>query len=206
MLMAKTKRSSEGQAGKPTGKKTLSSVAEGKLSSGLYAFIARHPLFEGLGTRQLEALADLTMETRFVPGEYLFRRQDPANRFYLILEGKVELELASTKDGMRVIQMAGPGDCLGLTWLFEPYSFHLSARTVEPTRAIFFYGTKLRQRCEDDHDLGYEIVKRVAEAAIQRLSAFQQNFQQRTASSEKLGSFLVSDANEAASLRKQPRI
>jgi CRP-like cAMP-binding protein len=154
----------------------------------------------------LEALADLTMETRFVPGEYLFRRQDPANRFYLILEGKVELELASTKDGMRVIQMAGPGDCLGLTWLFEPYSFHLSARTVEPTRAIFFYGTKLRQRCEDDHDLGYEIVKRVAEAAIQRLSAFQQNFQQRTASSEKLGSFLVSDANEAASLRKQPRI
>jgi CRP-like cAMP-binding protein len=204
--MAKTKRSSERKAGKPPGGKTLSSVTEEKLSSGLYAFIARHPLFKGLNARQLEALADLTMETRFTPGEYLFRRQDPANRFYLILEGKVEMELASTRDGMRVIQMAGPGDYLGWSWLFEPYSFHLSARTVEPTRAIFFYGTMLRQRCEDDHDFGYEIVKRVAEAAIQRLTAFQQNFQQLTVDRERQASFPVLNLNEAVGLRKQPRI
>lgn len=204
--MGKTKLSLERKAGKPFWKKNSRDPAGGRLSSSLYELIAKHPLFDGLNARQLGVLADLAMETQFAPGEYIFRRQDPANRFYLILEGRIELELASTRDGMKVIQMAGPGDYLGWAWLFEPYSFYLSARTVDPTKAIFFYGTMLRQRCEDDHDLGYEIVKRVAETALQRLAAFQKNFQQRATLKDKQSPFLVLNTKEAASPRKQPRI
>jgi CRP/FNR family transcriptional regulator, cyclic AMP receptor protein len=206
LFMGKTRLSSKRKAGKLPGKKVLPRAAGGRLLPGLYEFIAKHPLFEGMEARQLKMLADLAMETQFASGEYIFRRQDPANRFYLILEGRVELELASMRDGMKIIQMAGAGDYLGWAWLFEPYSFYLSARTVEPTRAIFFYGTMLRQRCENDHDLGYEIVKRVAQVALQRLAAFQQNFQERKVFKERTGSFLISHANEAANFGKQPRI
>jgi CRP-like cAMP-binding protein len=204
--MGKTKPLSKRKARKSSEKEALPGAVEGKLSPGLYEFIVKHPLFEGMGARQLEVLAGLAMETQFTSGEYIFRRQDPANRFYLILEGRVELELASMRDGIKIIQMAGAGDYLGWAWLFEPYSFYLSARAVEPTRAIFFYGTVLRQLCEDDHDLGYEIVKRVAAVALQRMAAFQQNFQERKVLKERPGSFLVSGTNEAASLRKQPGI
>jgi len=204
--MGKTKPLLERKAGRSPGKRALSGPVGEKFSPGLYEFIAKHPLFEGMDERQLKVLAGLAMETQFTSGEYIFRRQDPANRFYLILEGRVELEWASTRDGIRVIQMTGAGDYLGWAWLFEPYSFYLSARAVEPTRAIFFYGTVLRQRCEADHDLGYEIVKRVAGVALQRMAAFQQNFQERKVLKEKPGSFLVSSTNEAADLRKQPRI
>lgn len=201
--MKKTKPGSESKTKK---NKTLRRAARAGSFSILYQLIAQQPLFKGLNPGQLELLAGLAMEIRFAPGEYIFRRQDPANRFYVILEGRVELELASMWDGIRVVQMAGAGDYLGWAWLFEPYSFYLSARTVEPTRAIFFYGTVLRQHCEEDHDLGYEIVKRVAEVTFQRLGAFQQNFQGRKALREKPNPFFVSDTNEAASLRKQPGV
>jgi CRP/FNR family transcriptional regulator, cyclic AMP receptor protein len=204
--MGKTKPLSERKAAKSPEKKALPNGAGGKLSLSLYEFIAKHPLFEGMDASQLEVLAGLAMETQFTAGEYIFRRQDPANRFYLILEGGVELELASMRDGIKVIQLAGAGDYLGWAWLFEPYSFYLSARAVEPTRAIFFYGTVLRQLCEGDHDLGYEIVKRVAAVALHRMAAFQQNFLERKVFKEKPASFLVSNTNEAANLRKQPRV
>jgi hypothetical protein len=60
---------------------------------------------------------------------------------------------------------------LGWSWLFAPYYWRMDARAIEATNAIFFYGTRLRQEAEQDHDLGYELMRRVAAVAIQRLQA-----------------------------------
>jgi CRP/FNR family cyclic AMP-dependent transcriptional regulator len=55
--------------------------------------------------------------------------------------------------------------------LFPAYYWHFDARALEPTTAIFIYGTRLREQCENDHDLGYEFMKRMAAIAILRLQA-----------------------------------
>jgi hypothetical protein len=34
---------------------------------------------------------------------------------------------------------------------------------------MFFYGTRLREMCDADPELGYELLKRVARIVIQRL-------------------------------------
>lgn len=166
--------------------------------SDLYQLIVQQPLFKGLSPGQFEVLTGLAMEVRFTPGEYIFRRQDPANRFYVILEGKVELELTSPGYGTKSVQTAGPGDYLGSAWLFEPYSFQASAKVIEQTRSIFFYGTKLREYCEDNHDLGYEIIKRIAGAALKRLVAFQQDTPGCVQPRGAPGSFLTSNRNDIA--------
>ena len=69
------------------------------------------------------------------------------------------------------VQVIGPGDVLGWSWLFPPYYWHFDARALVPTTAIFFYGTRLREQCEADHDLGYELMKRVTAVVIRRLQA-----------------------------------
>jgi CRP-like cAMP-binding protein len=69
------------------------------------------------------------------------------------------------------IQTIGPGDVLGWSWLFPPYYWNFDARALEPTTAIFFYGTRLRDECEQDKALGYELMKRMTAVAIQRLQA-----------------------------------
>ncbi len=58
-----------------------------------------------------------------------------------------------------VIDTIGDGDLIGWSWLFPPYVWHFTARATQPTAAIFFYGTVLREYCERDHTLGFELLK-----------------------------------------------
>jgi CRP-like cAMP-binding protein len=140
----------------------------------LYLLIAQQPFFKGLNARHLHLLADSALEMRFQPGETIFTEGSPANRFYLLLEGRVVLESEMADRNVIPVQTLGPGDDLGWSWLFPPYSLHFSARALEPTTTIFFYGTRLREQCDQDHELGYQLMKRVAEVTAQCLRATQQ--------------------------------
>jgi CRP/FNR family transcriptional regulator, cyclic AMP receptor protein len=60
---------------------------------------------------------------------------------------------------------------LGWSWMFPPYVWQFTARAVEPTTAVFFYGTILREYCEKDHSLGYELFKRMSVVMLRRLQA-----------------------------------
>ncbi len=156
---------------------TLSLAPAESISSPirLRALLAAQPFFRELGSVHIGLLAGLAMETQFAPGQFIFQQGDPANRFYLVLEGEVSLEIKSSDNRMIPIRMAGAGSDLGWSWMFDSSYFHVTARTINPTKTIFFYGTILRQQCEDDHQLGYEMMKRVAAATIHSLNAFQQN-------------------------------
>jgi CRP-like cAMP-binding protein len=99
------------------------------------------------------------------------REGEFANRFYLIESGKVALEAGSDFGEPLVIETIGPGDLLGWSWMFPPYIWQFTARAVESTMAIFFYGTILREYCEKDHSLGYELFKRMSAVMIKRLQA-----------------------------------
>jgi len=137
----------------------------------LETLLAEHPFLVGLPTAHLKLLAESAMQSQFQAGEVIFREGDPANRFYLILAGRVALEAPKQERSSLPIQTIGEGDVLGWSWLFPPYYWHFDARALEPVRAIFLYGTRLREQCEADHHLGYEIMKRVSQVVIKRLQA-----------------------------------
>ena len=134
--------------------------------------VAEHPFLRGLSESHLQALADCAMRLRFAAGETIFREGDPANRFYLLIKGKVALETERDEKRFTVQTISG-GDVLGWSWMFPPYYTHFDARAIEPTEAMFFYGTRLREMCEEDSDLGYEILNRIAKVVIDRLVATQ---------------------------------
>jgi CRP/FNR family cyclic AMP-dependent transcriptional regulator len=133
--------------------------------------IAEHPFLRGLKPEHLRLLADSAMRMNYQAGEIIFREGDPANRFYLIERGSVSLEAHRKDEAPVVVQTIGLGDVLGWSWLFPPYYWHFDARATEPTTAIFFYGTRLREQCERDHDFGFEMMKRMTQVAIRRLQA-----------------------------------
>jgi CRP/FNR family cyclic AMP-dependent transcriptional regulator len=94
------------------------------------------------------------------------------------LEGQVELESSISNNEAVHIQTLGPGDVLGWSWLFPPYYWNFDARAT-PAKAIFFYGTHLRELCEQNHDLGHELMKRVSEVVIKRLQAVRRELVER---------------------------
>ena len=133
------------------------------------ASIEEHPFFQGMTELHLKALADCAMPTEFTKDQVIFREKDLANRFYLIEKGKVALEFRNEAGKLVFVETVGAGDALGWSWLFPPYMWHFTARALEKTTAVFFYGTRLREACEEDHDFGYELIKRMAQVAIRRL-------------------------------------
>jgi CRP-like cAMP-binding protein len=130
-----------------------------------------HPFLRGLRPAHLHALEDCSMLVAFKAGKWIFHEGEPANRFYLIRSGSVALESSLTQQESVLIQTIGAGDVLGWSWLFPPYYWHFDARVIEDTQATFFYGTRLRERCEEDPSLGYELVRRMAAVMLQRLQA-----------------------------------
>jgi CRP/FNR family transcriptional regulator, cyclic AMP receptor protein len=134
--------------------------------------IAEHPFLRGLHPAHLQTLADCAMRLRFNAGDLIFCEGDPANRFYLLISGKVALETEHEEKRVTIQTISG-GDVLGWSWLFPPYYTHFDARAVEPTEAMFFYGTRIREMCEDDPDLGYAMLTRIAKVVIDRLTATQ---------------------------------
>jgi len=133
--------------------------------------IGQHPFLKGMSAEHLKILAESAMRAEFKAGEVVFREGDPANRFYLIEAGKVELESRKQDRPPVPIQSIGPGDVLGWSWLFPPYYWNFEAQAAEPTTAIFFYGTRLREKCEEDRVFGYELMKRMSGAMLHRLQA-----------------------------------
>lgn len=129
------------------------------------------PFLHGLDPRHLRAMAECGMQTSFEGGESIFREGDVANRFYLLLEGSVALESRSRGREPIHIQTIGAGDVLGWSWLFPPYLWHFDAHAIDPVKVVFIYGSRLREHCEDNHEFGYELVKRMAEVMMHRLQA-----------------------------------
>lgn len=131
----------------------------------------RHSFLKGMKPEMLGVLRESAMATRFASGETIFVEGDPANRFYLIESGTVELRTSQREHEATVIQAIGGGSVLGWSWMLPPYYWHFSAIATAPTEAIFFYGTRLRELAEQDHDLGYDLLKRVTEVMIERLQS-----------------------------------
>jgi CRP/FNR family cyclic AMP-dependent transcriptional regulator len=133
--------------------------------------LAAQPFLKGLSKQQLEVLSNNAMEVELPAGKIIFNEGIAANRFYIILEGEVALESATGKKSSQLVQTIKAGDVLGWSWLFPPYKWNFAARAVKPTRAIIFFATNLRQLCESDNVLGYELMKRVTKVVIKRMQS-----------------------------------
>jgi CRP/FNR family transcriptional regulator, cyclic AMP receptor protein len=133
--------------------------------------VARIPLFDGLDGAHHRLVSGCGRFERFAAGTTIFREGQRADRFYVIREGSVALEVASPERGAIVIQTLGPGDAVGWSWLFPPYRWHMDALAREPVAAIGFDGACLRGKCDADHELGYQLMGRFADLMLRALMA-----------------------------------
>jgi len=135
----------------------------------LKEIIVEHPFFLGMKPAHLEVLAGCAGEQKLKAGDMLFREGEPASQFYLIGLGQIALEAHEPANGTLLVQTLGPGDVLGWSWLFPPFTWHFQARAVESSRLIVFNGARLLATAEKDPEFGYELMKRISQVVIRRL-------------------------------------
>jgi CRP-like cAMP-binding protein len=133
--------------------------------------LARHAFFAGFAAEHSQIVAACARNHRYDAGEYLFREGGSATEFFLIRHGQVALEISAPGQTPIVFATLGEGEIVGASWLVPPYRWMFDARAVVLTRAIGIDAACLRGKCEADHDLGYEMMKRFLPILVQRLHA-----------------------------------
>lgn len=137
----------------------------------LSRILAEHPLLKGLESKYIELLVGCASNVRFDPGAFVFRQGEEANQFFLIRQGRIALATHSEIHGPITIQTLEEGDILGWSWLMPPYYRYFDAQALELTRVIAFDGKCLRTKCQEDKNLGYELLMRMVPLMGKRLEA-----------------------------------
>jgi len=141
--------------------------------SGFENVLREHLFFRDMKEERLGVLAGCATNVVFQPGEFIFRAEQKAERVYVIRFGRVALESWLPHGGAIPIETVEAGDVLGWSWLFPPYKWHFDARAQTLVRALALDGVCLREKCERDPNLGYDLVQRFAQVAVRRLEATQ---------------------------------
>ena len=137
----------------------------------LERILREHPFFQELQGWCHSLVTGCARNARFEPGEHVFREGGDAGNFYLLREGQVALELASGEGAAITFQTIGAGEILGASWLVPPFRWTFDARALDRTRAIALDAVCIRTKCEENPELGWELMKRIAPVLIERMQA-----------------------------------
>jgi CRP-like cAMP-binding protein len=132
---------------------------------------AGHTFLDGLSERHRALLASGSRPFSAGPGELLAREGETATTFFLIQAGRVALDLHAPGRGVTSIQTVGPGEVVGWSWLVPPHRWQFDCRAVDAVRGLAFDGRWLREKCEQDHELGYQLLRQFVAVLANRLAA-----------------------------------
>lgn len=139
--------------------------------------LANHPFFKDVDGWYLQQLTKGSYHQSFHAGEYLIEAGQPADRFFLILKGNVNIltdKLDSIEDAEpapTAIQTLGAGEVLGWSWIVAPFQWRFDAKAIDSVEVIAINAGYLREKCEEDPRLGYELLKRITVCMTERLIA-----------------------------------
>jgi CRP/FNR family transcriptional regulator, cyclic AMP receptor protein len=141
--------------------------------SEIQNFLSSHELFSGLDQAHLAFLSDHAKEQRFDQGMVIARQGEAADRFLLLLEGELAVEIPAIAGPKLEVTRLGQGQVFGWSWLIEPYKWHFNARTTKPARVLDFDGRAVLAHCEEDPAFGFALFRRFSALMGKRLEAAQ---------------------------------
>lgn len=127
------------------------------------------PLFESLSDRTRVVIAGCGGNRVFGDGDFILREGEREDRFYVIRAGSIALEVFVPERGPLMIETLHQGDPVGWSWLFPPYRARFDARALGAVHTIEFDGACLRDKCDADPALGYELMKLFGGVMVERL-------------------------------------
>jgi len=130
------------------------------------AVLADHPFFKGMTPQHLAAVAACGRRVQFMAGEFLCREAEEALDFFVILRGSVVVEIFSHRRGPLTTGTIEEGEILGCIWFDKPFHWHMDAKARQLSRVVALDVRALSAKCEEDHDLGYDFMKRYAQHLV----------------------------------------
>lgn len=127
-------------------------------------FLQEIELFMGLDAAQLEDIVSLCHLQRVAANTRIIERNTPPDSLYLIRFGTVEIITPSVmpESGLPVVISLGRGQSFGEMGLVDQGRRSATVKTVTETELLVIDSEQLKQKFEQNTDLGYVVMRNIA--------------------------------------------
>ena len=131
--------------------------------------LRRYPFFTTASDETLKLLA-MGGETRtYEAGQYLFHDGDAADHLLVLTEGEVDIQYVLQDGEHRTVDTRVAGDIVLWSAVVVPFKTTANGVARRRTRVVALDALKLRELCETDHELGYHLMREIAQVMSHRL-------------------------------------
>jgi len=128
------------------------------------------PWFQVMTPDHFNKIVSIAKIFKYEPGQVIFHEGDKEDYLYVVLEGRVAIEISVPGRGRMRILTADAMDEVGWSAVTPVVRQRTAgARAVLPSRLVAFDASELRRMCEEDHDFGYYVMRRMANLVAGRL-------------------------------------
>jgi len=128
------------------------------------------PWFQELRSEHLQKIMEISQLRSVKAEEILFREGDKEDYLYIVIEGRIALDMFIPHRGKVRIYTAEPWDVFG--WSSVTPTIHqrtAGATAVTDGLIVCIDSPRLRQVCDEDRDLGYLVMRRLTNIVASRL-------------------------------------
>jgi len=131
-----------------------------------------NPWFERLSDEHFEKMVSIATIVSWPAGKVIFREGDEDPFLYLILKGRVAIDMSFPTRGRVRILTVNADEIFGWSAVLPVVKIKTAgAQTILDTEAVAFNADALREICEQDHELGFLVYRRLTNVIAGRLSA-----------------------------------
>ena len=131
--------------------------------------LARLNLFYGMSTDDLNAIAAACAEVNYAAGEAVFQEGEVSRALWLLLDGKVEVDLNVPKAGEREIAELNAPSMFGESSFFHSHPHSATVRTLTPVRLLKLDRQRFDQLVADNNEAALRLGVKAAEILAGRL-------------------------------------
>ncbi len=134
--------------------------------------LRRVPWLQALSEAHFEKVLQLARLVEKKAGEALFLEGDREDYLYIVLEGRVAIEITVPGRGRVRVSTIEPLDLVGWSSVIPAIQRRTAAaRAVVATRLVALDAAGLHQLCQEDYHFGYLFMQHVANVIANRLTA-----------------------------------
>ncbi len=137
-------------------------------------YLSSHEFFSGFNDDILKFLCQCSSMHEIKKGQILFRQGENADKFYVVRNGYISIQMPAIIGPNLEIQALGKNQVLGWSWLISPFKWSFQAMAEEDSELLMFDGVAILARCEQEPKFGYELLKKFAGLMSMRLDAARQ--------------------------------
>ncbi len=112
--------------------------------------LARCHLFQNLDSGTLADIMQTATRRKYASGSFIFYQEDPANTFFILLQGNVRMSQITPEGHQVIVHFFGPGQGVGIIATLGQFAYPLTAEAVEDC-LLLVWDSKLMNQLMEKH-------------------------------------------------------